>query len=157
MAGDSALKIWIDADACPRAVKDLIFRASQRLQIAVVLVADRPVARGKSPLISTVVVPRDMDSADQHIVNKTRPGDLVVTADLPLAAAVVGKGAIAINPRGETYTEENVRERLSMRDFLMSLRETGQEDLGGPSPFSRKDKERFAAALDRFLSHRPED
>lgn len=156
MKNSSDLKIWIDADACPRAVKDLVFRASERLKIAVVLVADRPVARGGSPLISTVVVPRDMDSADRHIVEKMQPGDLVVTADLPLAAAVVEQGAVAINPRGETYTEENVRERLSMRDFFMSLREAGQE-LGGPPPFSRKDKERFAAALDRFLSHRPED
>ena len=87
----SVLKIWIDADACPRAVKNLVFRASDRLKIAVVLVADRPVARGKSPLISTVVVPRDMDSADQHIVEKMQPGDLVVTADLPLGRGGGGK------------------------------------------------------------------
>ncbi len=147
------LKIWIDADACPRAVKDLVFRASSRLKIDLVLVADRPLWRPSSPLISMVVVPRDMDSADKHIVAKALPGDLVITADLPLAAAVVERGAVALNPRGELYTEENVRERLSMRDFLMSLRETGQ-DLGGPPPFSFKDKQRFAAALDRFLTRR---
>ena len=151
-----ALKIWIDADACPRAVKGLVFRASERLKIAVVLVADRPVARGGWPMVSTMVVPRDMDSADQHIVKNLRSGDLVITADLPLAAAVVDQGATAINPRGEIYTEENVRERLSMRDFFMSLREAGQE-LGGPPPFSRKDKERFAASLDRFLNRRLEN
>ncbi len=145
------MKIWIDADGCPRPAKEMVFRASMRLRVAVVMVADRPLARPGSPLITSVVVPRDMDSADRHIAQQLSPGDLVITADLPLAAAVVGAGATAINPRGETYTEENVRERLSLRDFLMGLRETGAE-LGGPPPYGRKDKERFAAALDRFLS-----
>jgi len=145
------LRIWIDADGCPWAVKELVFRASARLKLAVALVADRPVKRPNSPFISMIVVPRDMDSADRRIVEKAQPGDLVITADLPLAAKVVEKGAFALNPRGELYTAENVGERLSMRDFFMSLREAGQ-DLGGPAPFSRKDKERFAAALDRFLT-----
>ena len=147
------MKIWIDADGCPRPVKDLVFRASARLKIPVVLVADRPVGRPGSPLVTSVVVPRDMDSADKHIAEKLDPDDLVITADLPLAAQVVEGGAVALNPRGELYTEENVRERLSMRDFLMSLREAGQE-VGGPPPFSGKDKQRFAAALDRFLTKR---
>jgi len=147
------LKIWIDADGCPRPVKDLVFRASERLRLPVVMVADRPLAKQRSHLISSVVVPRDMDSADRHIVDQLDPGDLVITTDLPLAALVVGLGATAINPRGEIYTEDNVRERLSYRDFAMALRETGQ-DLGGPPPFSRKDKDRFAAALDRFLTRR---
>lgn len=147
------MKIWIDADACPRAVKDLTFRASNRLDIEVVLVADRPVAIPSSPLISRKVVPRALDSADQHIVDEARPGDLVITADLPLAAAVVDLGAVAIDPRGELYTEENVGERLSMRDFFTSLRDAGH-DLGGPPPFSKKDTQRFAAALDRFLTRR---
>lgn len=132
-------------------MKDIVFRASQRLRLAVVLVADRPVGRPSSPLVTSIVVPRDMDSADRHIAEKLEPGDLVITADLPLAAAVVERGGQAINPRGETYTAENVRERLSMRDFMMGLRETG-ELLGGPPPYGRKDKERFAAALDRHLS-----
>ncbi len=145
------MRIWIDADGCPRPVKDIVFRASQRLKLAVVLVADRPVGRPSSPLVTSIVVPKDMDSADRHIADKLDPGDLVITADLPLAAAVVERGAQAINPRGETYTAENVRERLSMRDFMMGLRETG-ELLGGPPPYGRKDKERFAAALDRHLS-----
>ena len=145
------MRIWIDADGCPRPVKDIVFRASQRLRLAVVLVADRPVGRPSSPLVTSIVVPRDMDSADRHIAEKLEPGDLVITADLPLAAAVVERGGQAINPRGETYTAENVRERLSMRDFMMGLRETG-ELLGGPPPYGRKDKERFAAALDRHLS-----
>lgn len=145
------MRIWIDADGCPRPVKDIVFRASQRLKLAVVLVADRPVGRPSSPLVTSIVVPRDMDSADRHIAEKLEPGDLVITADLPLAAAVVERGGQAINPRGETYTAENVRERLSLRDFMMGLRETG-ELLGGPPPYGRKDKERFAAALDRHLS-----
>ena len=146
-----SFKILIDADACPRDVKDLVFRASVRLKVEVVLVADRPVVIPKSPLVSMVVVPREMDSADRYIVKEARKEDLVITADLPLAAAVVEKGATALNPRGELYTVENVGEKLAMRDFLMSLRESGQE-LGGPAPFSRKDKQRFAEALDRFLS-----
>ncbi len=148
------MRILVDADGCPRPVKDLVFRAAERLKLEVVLVADRPVARPASRLVSCLVVPRDLDSADRRIVAILAPGDLVVTADLPLAAAAVAGGAVALNPRGELYTEENVRERLSMRDFLMGLREAG-EDLGGPAPYSRKDKDRFAAALDRFLSHRP--
>lgn len=145
------MKIFIDADACPREVKELTFRAAKRLKLSVVLVADRPVAHPKSPLMSMVVVPRDMDSADKHIVGETQAGDVVITADLPLAAAVVARGALAINPRGELYTETNVGERLSMRDFLMSMREAGH-DLGGPAPFSRKDKQRFADTLDRCLT-----
>ncbi|ADK84929.1 protein of unknown function DUF188 [Desulfarculus baarsii DSM 2075] len=144
------MKIWIDADGCPKPAKELVFRASARLAVAVVMVADRPVFRPPSPLITAVVVPRDMDSADKHIAQEISPGDLVVTADLPLAAAVVERGAVAINPRGETYTAENVRERLSMRDFLTGLREAGVQT-GGPAPYGRKDKERFAAALDRHL------
>lgn len=145
------MKIWIDADGCPRPVKDLVFRAAERLRIAVVMVADRPLAQQRSPLITSVVVPRDMDSADRHIVEQVDPADLVITGDLPLAALVVEKGAVALNPRGELYTAENVRERLSYRDFAMALRETGQ-DLGGPAPFSRKDKDRFGSALDRLLT-----
>jgi hypothetical protein len=145
------VKIWIDADGCPRPVKEQVLRTSDKRRIAVVMVADRPLSKPLSRLVTTVVVPRDMDSADKHIAAQLEPGDLVITADLPLAAAVVERGGIAINPRGETYTEENVRERLSMRDFLMGLRETG-EQIGGPPPYGRKDKERFAAALDRHLS-----
>ncbi len=146
------MKILIDADACPREVKDLTFRASARLKLPVVMVADRPVWRPDSALVSMVVVPRNMDSADQRIVEDVRAGDLVITADLPLAAAVVKKGGTAINPRGEVYTEENIGERLSMRDFLMSLRDTG-ENIGGPPPYSRKDRQRFADAIDRILTH----
>ena len=114
--------------------------------------ADRPLNLPGSPLLSVKVVPQGPDSADKHIADQARPGDLVVTADLPLAAEVVELGITALNPRGELYTEENVREKLSIRDFMMSLRETGQA-LGGPAPYSPKDAKRFAAALERFLSH----
>jgi uncharacterized protein YaiI (UPF0178 family) len=145
------MKIFIDADASPRDVKELTFRASARLRIPVVLVADRPVGRPDSPLVTMVVVPRDMDSADRRIVEDVETGDLVITADLPLAAAAVERGASALDPRGEFYTEANVGERRSIRDFLMSLREAG-ENLGGPKPYSRKDRQRFADALDRFLT-----
>ncbi len=150
---ESGFTIWIDADACPRAVKELVFRASARLSVRVTLVADRPLSVPPSPLISSITVPKGMDSADNRIVEEAGEGDLVITADLPLAAAAVEKGTTALNPRGELYTEENVRERLSMRDFLMSLREGG-ENLGGPAPFSKKDKARFAAALEKFLTAR---
>ena len=149
----SVFTIWIDADACPRPVKDLVFRASDRLDIRVTLVADRPLSLPPSTLINSLVVPKGMDSADNRIVEEVKEGDLVITADLPLAAAAVEQGTTALNPRGELYTEENVRERLSMRDFLMSLRETG-ENLGGPAPYSKKDKARFAAALNSFLTAR---
>ena len=145
------LRIFIDADACPRDVKDLTFRASTRLKIPVCLVADRPVHHPDVPLISMKVVPRDPDSADKWIVGEVGEGDLVITADVPLASAVVELGAVALDPRGQIYTRDNVRERLSMRDFLMSLREAG-ETVGGPPPFNRKDRQRFADALDRFLT-----
>lgn len=148
------MTIWIDADACPRPVKELVFRASARTGTTVVLVADRPLATPPSALVTSVRVKPGLDAADHHIADQAAPGDLVVTADLPLAAEVVGLGATAVNPRGELYTEENVRERLSMRDFMMSLREADPisgQNLGGPPPFNNRDKQRFAAALERFL------
>ena len=150
------MKIWIDADGCPRAVKEIVFRASERLGLEVCLVADRMVGRPPNKLVTTVRVPGDMDAADKYIADKVSPEDVVITADLPLAAAVVEKGATGINPRGETYTLENVRERLSLRDFMTGLRESGVET-GGPPPFGKKDKQRFADALDRFLTQRLRD
>ena len=145
------MKVWIDADACPRAVKDVVFRASERLKLPVCLVADRLVGRPPSPLVSTVRVPKGMDQADKYIADKVNANDIVITADIPLAAAVVEKGAVAINPRGEQYDRETVRERLSVRDFMAQLRETGVET-GGPPPFGPKDKQRFAATFDRLLT-----
>lgn len=128
-------------------------RASQRLGLPVCLVADRDLPWPGHKLVSTVRVPKDMDAADKYIADKVASQDLVITTDLPLAAAVVKKGATALNPRGELYTAQNVRERLSLRDFMSGLREIGV-DTGGPSPFGNKDKQRFAAALDRLLTQR---
>jgi len=145
------LRIWIDADGCPRPVKDVVFNVSQRLKLPVTLVADRQVGRPSNPLVTTVVVPGDMDAADRYIAEHLEPGDLVITTDLPLAAQVVARGALGLNPRGELYTEENVRERLSMRDFMSNLREAGVVT-GGPAPFGPKDRQKFNDALDRLLT-----
>jgi uncharacterized protein len=147
------MRIWIDADGCPRPVKELVFRASERLKLPVCLVADRLVGRPSNPLVTTVRVTGDMDAADRYIAEHLDPEDLVITTDLPLAAIVVARGATGLNPRGELYTEENVRERLSLRDFLTGLREAGVTT-GGPAPYGSKDKQRFAAALDRLLTQR---
>ncbi len=150
------MQIWIDADGCPRPVKEIVFRASQRLRLKVCLVADRDLPRPNNKLVTTVRVPKDLDAADKYIAQRVAPEDLVITTDLPLAAAVVAAGATGLNPRGEVYTEENVRERLSLRDFMTGLRESGVET-GGPPPFGKKDKQRFAGALDRFLTQRLRD
>ncbi len=147
------MRIWIDADGCPRAAKELVFGASRRLNLPVMLVADRQVGRPGSSLVHFVVVKGDMDAADRYIAGHVEPGDLVVTADLPLAESVVAAEAFALNPRGELYDRHNVAERRSIRDFAMSLREGGM-DLGGPPPYGKKDRQRFAAALDRFLTRR---
>lgn len=151
MQEGSQLKIWIDADACPRAVKEIIFKASFRLKVPVCLVANNYMAVPQVPLISFVKVEDGADIADLYIFGQVTANDLVITADIPLAALVVEKGATAINPRGELYTEENVRERLSMRDFMQTLRDSGV-DTGGPPPFGPKDKERFANSVDRILT-----
>ncbi|MCB2191671.1 MAG: YaiI/YqxD family protein [Deltaproteobacteria bacterium] len=145
------MHIWIDADGCPRPVKEVVFKASQRLSIPVTMVADRQVGRPTNSLVTMMVVPGDMDAADRYIAEHLEPGDLVITTDLPLAAQVVAGGAWGLNPRGELYTEENVRERLSMRDFMTNLREAGTVT-GGPAPFGPKDRQRFNNALDRLLT-----
>lgn len=143
--------IWIDADACPLPVKETIYKASARLKIAVCLVANSQMFVPQSPLIKLIQVKKGSDVADQYIVEHACAQDLVVTADIPLAAKVVEKGATALNPRGELYTEENVHERLSMRDFMKDLRDSGVVT-GGPASFGSKDKERFANALNALLS-----
>lgn len=144
-------KIWIDADACPRSIKDVVFKASHRLKVPVSMVANSYMAIPKSALITLVQVDKGDDIADFHIVENLSADDLVVTADIPLAALVVEAGATAINPRGELYTEENVRERLSVRDFMKNLRDSGV-DTGGPAPFGPKDKERFANSVNTILT-----
>ena len=145
------MKIWIDADACPKMIKEVVFKASNRLQIPVCLVANSYMQIPLSPLLSFVQVEKGADIADFYIVEHCSPEDFIVTADIPLAALVVEKGAKAINPRGELYTEENVKERLSMRDFMQGLRNTGH-NTGGPAPMGPKDKERFANTFNNTLA-----
>jgi len=143
--------IWVDADACPKVIKEILYRAADRVPVKVTLVANQPLQVPKSPYINTVQVRSGFDIADNHIVGNSKPGDLVVTADIPLAAELIDKGCTALNPRGELYNEENVRQRLNMRDFLDTLRGSGVQT-GGPSSFSQADRMRFANQLDKLLS-----
>ena len=144
------MHLWVDADACPKVVKDILFRAAERTATALTLVANTSLATPPSPLINSVVVSAGFDVADNYIVAKVQAGYVVVTADIPLAAEVVEKGAVAINPRGELYTVENIRQRLQMRDLMEELR-SGGEQLGGPGVFSQRDRQMFANQLDRLL------
>lgn len=144
------MQIWVDADACPKVIREILFRASARLQLPLVLVANRRLPEPPSPLISTIRVAKGADLADLHIVERIAAGDLVVTADIPLAAAAIAKGGHALNPRGEFYSVENIGERLSLRNFLSDLRDHGIET-GGPAPLSQRDRQNFANQLDRFL------
>ena len=146
------MKIWVDADACPGVVKEILFRAARRTGVQLTLVANQPLATPASSNIKTLQVPRGFDVADDEIVKRLEAGDLVITADIPLAAEVIDKGGKALNPRGELYTRDNIRQRLSMRDFLETLRGSGI-DTGGPSAFSHADRQAFANQLDRLLSH----
>ncbi len=145
------MQIWIDADACPRVIKEIVFRASERLDVPVCLVANTSLAKHHSRLITSVVVDGGFDVADDYIVEHAAPGDLVITADIPLAARVVARGAVGLDPRGELYTEENVGERLSMRDLMTELRGAGMVQ-GGPAQFGATDRQRFASSLDRLLT-----
>lgn len=144
------MQIWVDADACPGAIKELLFRAAERRKIKVTLVANTSIRVPNHPLIGIVVVPSGMNIADRKIVELASPGDLVVTADIPLAANVIAKGAQALNPRGELYTEANIGERVATRNVLDSLRGDGQIS-GGPAGFSPKDRQTFANVFDRWL------
>ena len=143
--------IWVDADACPKVIKDILFRAAERTGVAMTLVANQPLAVPRLKNIRTVRVGAGFDVADNEIVRRLDAGDLVVTADIPLAAEVIAKGGHALNPRGELYTTDNIKARLSMRDFMDSLRATGVET-GGPASFNQADRQAFANQLDRFLS-----
>jgi hypothetical protein len=145
------MKIWIDADACPRVVKEIVFRAAERLQVAVCLVANQGLAKHHSRYVSSVVVTGGPDEADKYIAGHASAADLVITADIPLAARIVENGGVALDPRGELYTGENVGERLSLRDLLQGLRDEGLVQ-GGPAPFGPADRQRFASAFDRTLT-----
>jgi uncharacterized protein YaiI (UPF0178 family) len=146
------MRIWIDADAAPRDVKDIVFRAALRLQIPTVLVANQRLnPPANNAHVTSVWVQGGPDVADRHIAENALAGDVAITADIPLAAILVGKGLVVLDPRGEQYTEENVSERLSVRDFMDSLRGSGVET-GGAKPYGARDKQAFAAALDRVLA-----
>lgn len=145
------MHIWVDADACPKVIKEILFRAAERKQISVTLVANQFLSTPPSPYISAVQVPQGFDVADNHIVEKMSVGDLVITQDIPLASEVIDKQGVAMNPRGELYTTENIKQRLSMRDFMETLRSSGVET-GGPAAFSQSDRQAFANQLDRFLA-----
>ncbi|TLM59320.1 MAG: YaiI/YqxD family protein [Deltaproteobacteria bacterium] len=145
------MKIWIDADACPRAVKDILFRASTRLQVPLCLVANKSLAKHSGPRVEIIVVAEGFDVADNYIAAHAAPDDLVVTADVPLAARIVGKGGVALDPRGELYREESIGDRLALRDLMSELRDTGLIQGGGPPPFSMSDRNRFASTLDSVL------
>ena len=145
------MQIWVDADACPREIKELLYRAAQRTQTNMTLVANQGLSAPRSPYIETLIVPAGANVADQRIVELLTPGDLVITADIPLAAQVVTKGGQALDPRGELYTTENVGARLAARNLMDELRGSG-EITGGPSGFSDKNRQAFANQLDRWLT-----
>lgn len=145
------MRIWVDADACPNVIKEILFRASERTQVPLTLVANQPLRTPSSPLIRQLQVASGFDEADRRIVELVASGDLVITADIPLAAKVIEKGALALNPRGELYTEDNVRERLAMRNLMDELRGGGMIT-GGPAVLNQSDRQAFANALDRVLT-----
>lgn len=147
----SLMQIWIDADACPGEIKELLFRAAKRTKTKLTLVANQPMRIPSSKFIDSLLVPHGANVADQQIVELLQPGDLVITADIPLAADVVEKGGEALNPRGELYTSANIGERLASRNLLDELR-SGGLITGGPSNFSAKDRQTFANQLDRWLT-----
>ncbi len=145
------MRIWVDADACPNVIKDILFRAAERVGVLVTLVANQPLTPPPSRLIRAIQVAPGFDVADKEIVKRLEPGDLVITADIPLAAEVIAQEAHALDPRGQIYTKDNIRERLNMRDFMDTLRSSGV-DTGGPATLSARDRQTFANALDRFLA-----
>ncbi|HAV38129.1 MAG TPA: YaiI/YqxD family protein [Massilia sp.] len=145
------MQIWVDADACPGVIKDILFRVAERTQIPVTLVANQLLRVPGSKFIRALQVPGGFDVADAEIVARVQPGDLVVTGDIPLAAQVLEKGGHALNPRGEFYTKDTIAQQLTMRAFMEELRSSGV-DTGGPSAFSQADRQHFANALDRHLA-----
>ncbi|NQZ07170.1 MAG: YaiI/YqxD family protein [Algicola sp.] len=145
------MKIWVDADACPNVIKDILFKAADKRKIHTIFVANQFIRTPPSPFLSSVQVGAGFDVADNQIVKDMAAGDLVITADIPLAAEVVEKQGWALNPRGEFYTKENIQQRLTMRNFMEEMRSTGQVS-GGPPPLNLKDRQAFANELDKFIS-----
>ncbi|MCG8537790.1 MAG: YaiI/YqxD family protein [Pseudomonadales bacterium] len=145
------MKIWIDGDACPVVIKEILFRAAERAQIELILVANQPIRVPKSKVISFLQVSAGFDVADNEIARRTEAGDLIITNDIPLASDVIAKGATALSPRGELFTESNIQARLTMRDFMDTLRSSGV-DTGGPPPLNQADRQEFANHLDRIIT-----
>jgi uncharacterized protein YaiI (UPF0178 family) len=151
MSPDRSLQLWVDADACPNVIKEILFRAAEKRQVICTLVANRFIPVPRMEWLKSLQVPAGFDVADDRIVELIQPGDLVITADIPLAAKVVEKKAFALNPRGIFYSEENIRQRLAMRNFMEELRSSGVQ-VGGPATLGQQDRVAFANALDRFLT-----
>jgi uncharacterized protein YaiI (UPF0178 family) len=145
------MRIWVDADACPNTVKDVLYRAVKRTKTFMVLVANQPLQYPPSPFVSSILVSGGFDVADNRIVQELEAGDLVITADIPLADAVIEKGGVALNPRGELYSPNNIKQRLAMRNFSEGLRSTGMIT-GGPAKLGKKEIQAFANSLDQFLT-----
>jgi uncharacterized protein YaiI (UPF0178 family) len=150
------MNIWVDADACPVVIKEILYRAAVRAQVPLTLVANKMLRVPPSPWIKALQVPSGFDVADQRIAQEVNAGDLVITADVPLAAEVIVKGATVIDPRGELLTDVNIKERLTMRNFMDGLRSSGVET-GGPAAFSKADRQAFANQIDRLLTRRRTD
>lgn len=145
--------IWVDADACPTVIKEILYRAAERKKLPLVLIANQPLRTPPSPYISSLVVSKGFDEADNEIVRRTQAGDLVVTADIPLAAEVLEKGGLALNPRGELYNTDTIKQKLTMRDFMETLRASGIQS-GGPATLNQGDRQAFANQLDKILQQR---
>lgn len=146
------MKIWVDADACPVVIRDVLYRASQRTGVEVTLVANQFIRTPASPKVNMLQVQQGFDVADNEIVKRCQSGDLVITSDIPLADEVITKGAQALNSRGEMYSKENIKARLNMRDFMDTMRSSGVQ-MGGPPPLSQSDRQQFANHLDKWLVH----
>lgn len=149
------MKIWVDADACPVVIKDILFKAAERTGVETTLVANQAIRVPPSRFIRSIQVASGFDVADDEIVDRTEPGDLVITADIPLAADVIEKGGLVLSPRGEKFTTENIKARLNIRDFMDTLRGSGI-DTGGPPPLNQNDRKLFADHLDRLLAKHAE-
>lgn len=145
------MKIWVDADACPTVIKDILYRAAERKQLPLILVANQPLRVPPSKWIRTMQVSSGFDVADNEIAERCEPGDLVITADIPLAADVIKKDGLALSPRGELFTKSNIGSRLNMRDFMDTMRSSG-EHTGGPPPLHQRDRMQFANELDKILA-----
>ena len=146
------MQIWVDADACPNVIKEILYRVAKRAKVTVTFVANQYINTPASPFLKSLQVPGGFDVADDEIVRKVDAGDLVITADIPLADEVIEKGSYALSPRGELFTKENIKPRLQVRDMMEAVRNSGVEMSGGQAVFGQKDKQSFANALDRFVA-----